>query len=245
MLSKIAVERTAGVLMLLIVALSAALAAVGFGVDASLEPFRNDFRDKVVQNQDKFAAGLVLSSAMSVAMFGAAGALYGTFRLHERTLATVGAYGFLAGGVLLLVGAGSGVALHDLAGEWSAADAARAEQVLTSARAVAIEFEFLSNIAFLLLVGGVSAFGGLTAWTGAMPRWLSALAVLSGVLLLLGLTVGLVTGALWDLVMGSSVDTGLFSYLMFGSFLTTVLWLSVTGGWLLVRGTKDAGTGAA
>lgn len=240
MFSKIAVERTAGVLMLLIVALFAALTFVEFGVDVSQEHFRDDFRDKIVQDQEMFAAGLVLSSVMSLVMIGGAGALYSTFRPHEPMLATVGAYGFLAGGVLLLIGAATGVALHDLAAEWSGAGAARAEQVLISARAVALVFEFLANIAFLLLFAGVLAFGGLIVWTGAMPRWLGGLAVLSGVLQGLSLTVGLITGALWDLVMGSAIGAGLFSYLLIGGFFTAVLWLLVTGGWLLVRGTKEA-----
>lgn len=240
MLSKITIERTAGVLLLLIVALFAALTFVEFGLDVSQEHFREGFRDKIVQNQDRFAAGLVLSSVMSVVMIGAAGALYSTFRPHEPTLATVGAYGLLAGGVLLLAGAGSGVALHDLAGEWSATGGAQAEQVLTSARAVALVFAFFANIAFFLLFGGVSAFGALIAWTGAIPRWLGWLAVFSGVLQALSLTVGLVTGALWDMVMGSAIGTGLFSYLIFGSFFSAVLWLLITGGWLLVRGTQEA-----
>lgn len=240
MLSKIAIERTTGVLLLLVVALTAALASVGFGVDVSQEHFREDFNDKIVQSQDRFAAGLVLSSVMSLVMVGSAGSLYSTFRLHEPTLATVGAYGFLAGGTLLLVGAGTGAALHDLAGEWSALSGARAEQVFTSARAVALAFEFLGIVSFFVLLGGVLAFGGLIAWTGAMPRWLGALAVLSGVLLVLGLTVGLLTGALWDLVMGSFIGTGLFSYLINGSLLAALLWLLVTGGWLLVRGTEEA-----
>lgn len=238
MLPKIAIERTTGVLLLLIVALSAALAAVDFGVDVSQENFRDDLRE-IAQNQGRFAAGLVLSSVISLVMVGAAGALYGTFRPHEPTLAMVGAFALLAGGVLLLAGAGAGVALHDLAGEWSGAGGAQSGQVFTSARAVALMFEFLGIVSFFLLFGGLLAFGGLIAWTGAMPRWLGALAVLSGVLLVLGLTVGLITGALWDVIMGSALPAGV-SWLINGSVLAALLWLLVTGGWLLVRGTEDA-----
>ena len=74
MLSKITIERTTGVLLLLVVALTAALASVGFGVDVSQAHFREAFNDKIVQNQDSFAAGLVLRPARSLGMGGSAGA---------------------------------------------------------------------------------------------------------------------------------------------------------------------------
>lgn len=231
LLSKIAVERSTGVLLLLFVAImfGTFLSGGPSGIDAEVEHFKDDF-PKLAGSMDRFSTFptvLILSFLWSLILIGAAAALYLTFHPHGPAFATFGAFFLLAAGILFLVDTAAGHALYDLAQEWKATGGTQGDQIWTSARAVALMYELLGFVSLFLMMWGFAAFGVLVAWTAPLPRWVGGLAVLSGLLLPLGLIT-------WTLA--EDVGWGLLMV----SVLLSLLWLLVGGGWLLFRGTTEA-----
>ena len=222
--SKTLIERGTGLAMLLIVALLVAMAGTGFGIGAGEEYFRDDF-PKLARDLDGFEAGLMMGSVLGLVAIAAAGGLYLTFRPFDPVLATIGSFGLVAAGVLLIVDMSFGWAVHDLAKEWSAANGTAGDPNWTSARTAALSFEFLGFFSILLMIASFVAFGVLTLVKAALPRWVGALAVISGVFLALSVTIGLATGITW-----------LFGVL---AVLAGLVWLLLAGILLLLRGTRQ------
>lgn len=226
MIPTIATERIAGALLLLFIAVMAgSLFAGGAGIGAEPEYFREDF-PRLAAGLDRFQRVnlvLALEVVSSLILIAAAAALYLTFRPHDSALATLGAFLLLSGGTLFLVDAAAGRALQSLAGEWRTARGIEGDAIWTSARAVALMYEFLGFVAIFLVLGSFAVFGSLVFWKGPMPRWVGGLAVISGVLLVL------------SAVSAPLAGDGFFLIGM-GSALFAVIWAVITGVWLLLRG---------
>jgi hypothetical protein len=105
MLAKLTIERVAGFCLLIVagtIILSMTVARLGIG--AAQPYFQEDFA-ALARNADPFVTGLVLTVVKAIGLIAAA-ALYRTFYPHGPALATIGAFGLLAAGVLLLVTGG-------------------------------------------------------------------------------------------------------------------------------------------
>ncbi len=111
----------------------------------------------------------------------------------------------------------------ELADDFGSARGGQAEGVVPAARAVATinEAAVLAGLGFFSL--GVLAFGILVLRTVALPPWLGWLAVVGGVLGFVGIPIFL--PALLGWVLG-------------------LLWLLITGGLLVWRGTREADVAA-
>ena len=225
MSSRLTVERGTGLLLLLIAGATTLIMTVGrLGLGAARPDFQEDF-PALARDPDPFFAGLLLSTAMAIGLIAAAAGLYRTFHHHGPALASIGACGLLASGVLLLVTTVTGRALLDLAAEWHAAGVA-GDAVWTAARAVALVYEALAGVSFMLMLGSLAAFGALTQRSGVLPRRLGGLALLSGLSVVLGL--GL-----------ARVVEGYFLAFL-GGLAAGLIWFLITGVWLLIWGAAMA-----
>ena len=176
-------------------------------------------------------SGLALNQEWALVQYGAtlAGAFlltalsalaYRLFRVYDPTLALAGAFMFLGAAFFSGLSAIAGLVLAQ-----GYALAVGSEAQLTSLntlylmsntveplRALAgmVSFTF-SGLALLIL-------GGLTAWSGALPRWLGGLGILTGALMFF----------MWY------ADAAVLHRLGGAAYL---LWLTLLAGWLLFRGT--------
>jgi hypothetical protein len=215
-LSQRAIERITG--GLLIVYMAAVIVAVAARVasNADQEPFRASLQ-LIAANQGLYLTSLVSNLISNFLLVASAGGLYLIFRPRQRYLALLGAFMFLAAGLIWMVSNISGLALTQLAQEFAAASGSQADMFMTSARAVELTREFAGKTALTLAALVLLAFGGLMAWGNALPRWLGWLAVVVGVLTLF----------IWYDAAAALHRIGGTGYL---------LWLLLTGGWLLLKG---------
>jgi hypothetical protein len=219
-LSQRAIERITG--GLLIAYMGAVIVAVAARVasNADQEPFRTSLQ-LIAANRELYLTSLVSNLISNFLLVALAGGLYLTFRPRQRYLALLGASMFLAAGLIWMVSNISGLALAQLAQEFAKAPGSEGDMFAASARAVELTREFAGRTAFTLAALGLLALGGLIAWSKVLPRWLGWLAVVVGVLTLF----------IWYEAAAALHRIGGTGYL---------LWLLLTGGWLLLRGTKDS-----
>ena len=140
MLTKTAIDRLAGVLL---IALGVAL-FVSLATDIGVDPTRLEFRDSledVLEERAQYLTSRAFELVSSILWIATAGTLYTVFQYHDKTLALLGTFLFLVVGVAFLIGAWAGFALVDLAEEFAEPHDAEASAVFTSARAVA----FIAN----------------------------------------------------------------------------------------------------
>ena len=224
MIPKKMIERSTGLLMLLAVGSLVALMASGYGIGAEQQYFRDDF-PRLARDLDGFKASLVVGAIVGSMLIVTAAALSHTLRSRDSLLASIGAFGLLAAGVIMLIDVGAGRSLYDLAAQWRDAGGAEGDPIWISARAVALIYEGLAGLSMMLLVGSLFAFGGAVVQQAVLPRPLGWLPIAGGVVLALALIVGAVTDGGW--------------YLLMASVLIGLVWLLLTGGWLLLRGTTE------
>ena len=218
MLSKTAIHRITGVLLLAFLAAIIVAASTSAGIDTYEEDFHESIQE-VVDNNGRFwtsTAFLGLSSVLAVAL-GAV--MYVTFSPHERTLALLGAFGFLLVGAALMVGTFTAEALGDLASDYKRTHGPSPEIIAIAARPLSnmAENMMFSGIAALPALG-MLAFGALIVWSRAVPRWLGWLAIASGIL-------APVVFAFWLI--------GIIGVML------GMIWLFLMGWWLILRGTKE------
>ncbi len=232
MLTKIVIERAAsGIFLLLVVAIFVSLVT-----DIGVDPTRLEFRDSLesaLADRSQYLTSSVFVLISSVLWVVVAGALYSVFRSHDRTLALMGSFGFLAVGVTFLITASTGFALVDLAEEFAEPDEAEAGAVYASARAVA----FLGNTSFfglfIVLPFALLSYGALITFTKAVAVWLGWLALVVAAALLV--TAGFWISGFWD-----AFDMYVMWDYGFIAFLGVMVWLILMGGWILWRGTREA-----
>jgi hypothetical protein len=223
MLSRGFVVRSAGFAMLAILGLVAGMAVTDYGIGSEEQYFRDEF-PAFARSTDERGLGLVFGGILALVGIIGAGALLQTFRPYQPWLASIGAATLMLAGVLLVASVTAGLALVDLAEEWTARGAVAGDGVWVSARRVAEIYEGMGFLALMLIVASLASFGTLVIWKGPLPRWVGSLGMVSGGLLLLALvTLALSIGVGWFILMASMV--------------CGALWLAVTGSWLILKGT--------
>lgn len=218
------IERSTGGLMLLTVGSLVALMASGYGIGAEEQYFREDF-PTLTRHLERFNVSLVVGAIASLLLIVTGAALSSTLRSRDSLLASIGSFGLLAAGIVMLINIAAGRSLYDLAAQWRDAGGTEGDPVWTAARSIALIYEGLAGFSMMLLVGSLLAFGAAVLQQAVVPRWLGWLGVAGGVVLVLGLTLGAVTDHAW--------------YLIMGSVLLGLIWLLLTGAWLLLRGASE------
>jgi len=136
--------------------------------------------------------------------------------------------------VLELVAGALQLTFVELAEEYVASSGARQEQVLVTARAVAITVQNTTGAAFIALVLSTYVLAIIAGREALVPRWLIGIPILSA---------ALIAGAL--VASAAGVDDGLWIVLISGMF-STVLWLLIAGLYLLLASPgRHAESGAA
>ena len=186
-----------------------------------------------MEDRGQYLTSKTFVLVVSVLWIAVAGTLHAVFRSHDRTLALLGTSLFMVVGVSFLIHAAAGFALIDLAEEFAEPHDVEASAVFTSARAIA--FVGITDIfgLFIVLPFGLLSFGAIISRTKAVAAWLGWLALALAVLLLV--TGGFWIGGFWD-----AFDMYVIWDYGFIGFLGVMVWLGLTGGWMLWRGSRDA-----
>ena len=165
-----------------------------------------------------YTASQAASLIAAVILVALAAVSYRVFRGYDRTLALLGAFMFLGAAFLSCF---AGVVGLTLAQEYSLLVPAQAApgaveygsiQALEPLRALA------GKTSFTFAGLGLLAFGGLIAWSGALPRWIGGL--------------GIVAGAIMFYIWIDAIP--ILHRIGGGAYL---LWLALLAGWLMFRGT--------
>ena len=163
---------------------------------------------------------------------------YRVFASYEPTLALVGTLMLLSSAVFACIAAMLGLILEQgFIGLLVTQGDFQDIEGLTDFKNALVPILVLSEKVWLTFAAlGALAYGGLVVWTGALPRWLGWLGIASGLLLLLT----------WEEGIGlMQMDRGrpdlvwiptrsLLNQLVGGPCL---VWLMLSAGWLLARGT--------
>ena len=110
-----------------------------------------------------------------------AAALYLRFRGHDRSLALIGSFGFLAAAVLELVRFTAHMALGSLALDFVVASGSEADAIAAAARAVSLVIYYSLALGPMGIALGIFSYGALVVRTQALPRWIGWIGVVGGV----------------------------------------------------------------
>ncbi|PKB56945.1 MAG: hypothetical protein BZY73_05870 [SAR202 cluster bacterium Casp-Chloro-G3] len=203
---------------------------IGVAVQVAARVASNDsqviFTDSllmIAQNQASYLTSMYASLASNALLVVLGAGLYAVFRRHQPDLARVGAFLLLATAVVSLVAASAGLALAALAQEFVAASGDQATNLASGAQAIELFREFAGRTGFTLTALGVLTFGGLIAWRRPLPQGLGWLGILVGVMMFF----------IWS-------DSAALLHRMGGTGY--LIWLAITGGWLLFKGTRPVAT---
>ena len=223
MLSKRGVDYLAGGLLLPL----AVYGLLGLPSPISGDTFREDpagvLRD-MAENQSQLVVSTVIDIAGNFIIILLAAALYLAFRAHDRNLALLGSFGFLAAGVFFLTYDMMAISLQYLSEGFPEARGAQAESILNSARAVGLMADPAVAMGLTSLAIGVFAYGLLVITTGALPRWMGGIGILGG----------LVAPFTWLMF----VESHLASIGTFGA-LIILLFALIVGLWLVLKGSSE------
>lgn len=231
MFPRLTSDRTAGILLVLLVSLLVASVfggAGGVGLDTRSEYFFGDGPESwqvvAIQHRDQLRDGLILLTFGAVVAMSLAVVAYKTLQRQAIGSAAAISIGLLGAGILLLVGAGLSFWLADLAGQWTNSAGADADRIADTALSVHTARFFALLIGFPLILGSLLAFGVRTQLTGGLPRWLFVFPILGGGLLIIS-PVGF-------------AGPGVFLFLM-ASGVILLSWLVVLAGTLVLRRTDQ------
>lgn len=224
MLSKGAIERITGVLFLLL--LVSIILSFTVGID-EIDTERDKFREQlleIVDDKDRYTAGLGFDVFANFLTVPIAALLYLLFRPHHRSLALVGTLAFVAAAATFMVNDMAAFALKSQAEDFVAASGTQADSIESSARAMALAGEAASALGETFIVMALLAFGSLFILSGAVPRLLGGLTVISSALILFFWLDPLSDG---------------FEVVAIIGFIGQLLFMLLFGGWLLLRGTEE------
>ena len=203
---------------------------IGVAVQVATRTASNDsqivFSDSlqmIAQNQALYLTSMYASVISNALLAGLAAGLYSTFRIYQPDLARAGAFLLLATAVVSMVAAVAGLALASLAQEFVGVTGNQENSLASSAQAVEVFRAYAGRTGFTFSALSLLAFGGLISWQGPIPKWLGWLGILVGVMMLL----------IWSESATLLHRIGGTGYLV---------WLAITGGWLVLRGTRHVGT---
>ena len=227
MISHRTMERAAGVLFFLFIATLIVGIATEVDIDTDTDKFVDSLHD-IARDRGQYLTGVTFHAVHSLLAVFIGAAIYLVFRSHSQPLALLASYGFLTAGIALLVSDMAGFALDPLTRQFFApAGGAGTDAVAASARATALLSEFAFEVGVFFAGLTVLLLGALIASTGAVYRPLGYLASIGGIL----------TSFHWL----GLVDDDLIFIARAGLIITLVFFL-ITGGLLIVRGTREAQT---
>jgi hypothetical protein len=224
-IAKLSPDKLLGLLLIVLIPVLIVSVMLDKGVNTHEQSFEQTVRE-IVDHEREFAAGMAARLAASLVFTGVAAVSYLVFRRHNQLFALVGSSLFLLLGVTFLAAAIGSFALLDVSHAYEDAHGPGSAMVAASARSLSELVQaamFVGLIAFLPL--GLVTFGALLSWRRVAPRWIGWLGVASG-LLMLSIWLSELTDAFWLVAMVG--------------MLGALVWLLVTGAWMLVRGTPDA-----
>ena len=221
------VDRFAGILMIMLA--GAVIVSIVTHVDIETAggafggAFRESLQDLIADREQHLIS--VSFGLLANVLIVAVGALaYLILRPHDRVMALLGAFAFIAAGATLMVNDIIGIALATLAEDFEVANATQGNVILTIGPAIAAAglAAFAIGVTFIGL--GLLSYGAVIAWSGVVQRGLGWLAILSGSVVLL--------------VWLGFLKEELFGVAFIG-VMGVVLFLILTGFWVIIQGTKE------
>ena len=220
MLSQSTIERTCGVLLVVLAVAVVATAAMGSRFETHDRSFQEALH-QVADDSGIFRVSLVSSFVAGLTGLVLASTMYFAYRGHDRSASLLGAVWLLAFGAAMAGASVAGSAVLHMANQFSDVGAANGLAIATSARPVHILRESSGIVAVTVFLPlATLTFGALIVRSRAVPAWLGWPAVVAGAGMLL----------FWV------PNVGWFIFIL-GTPLA-LLWLVVLGGWMLVRGTR-------
>ena len=225
-------ERVAGGLLLALVALILIAGSIG-GYNTDPNGFDGELRRAAALKSYEDNMNAAIRMITGLGLIGAAAAFYATLRERAPLLTTIAAFGLVAAGVLALVAAALHLAFVDLAEEYVSTGGASHEQLLITARTVALVVEATVGFTLIALVGSTYALAVLTARERLVPRGLMVLPALS--------VTAFVAGGIASAAFG--VGNSWIVFMSGGAAM--ILWLVIAGAWLLLTPRDGAAPRAA
>ncbi|MCH7996283.1 MAG: DUF4386 domain-containing protein [Chloroflexi bacterium] len=225
MLSKRKIEYLAGALLIAMVAAVVVSIAVN---PISAQTFKEDPSGVLVDiavDRNLFITSAIFDLLSNLLTIPLAAVLYLAFRSHDRNLALLGSFGFLAAAMLFLTSDMILVSLAPLAQDFVVASGQQADSVLSSATAIGLMLDAAVAMGAVGIALGVFSFGLLIITTGAMPRWIGVFGILGGI----------VSPFFWLLFVNDDLVIVGFVGLMISLFFSLMV-----GGRLVMRGTSEA-----
>lgn len=219
----ISLERVAGALLLAMVAMM--LVTVGMsGYDTNPDGFDKELTRLADLSALADNVNVALRLFNGLALVGAAAGFYLALHRRSHALSAIAAFGLVAAGVLALVAGALQIAFVELAEEYVSASGARQEQLLVTARAMALVVEATTFFAFVALLLSTYTLAALLGRERLVPRWAIGLPALSAGLLV---TLGIANAS------GAGDDATWLA--MVGGALCAALWLLIAGFVLIFK----------
>ncbi len=223
MFSKRGLDYLAGVLLIATVA----TVLVTISTYPTPDTFREDARRflvDIVEGRNLFIVAVAFDLASNLIIIPLAAVLYLVFRSHDRTLALLGSFGFLAAAVLFLVVDMVAIPLISLAEDYAGATGGQADSILNAARAIGLMTDVAVAMGAVGMALGGLSYGLLVLTTNALPRWMGVFGIAGAIVALL----------MWLLF----VDTDLVPVGYVGLMLIRFFFL-ISGLWLIWKGARE------
>ncbi len=223
MFSKRGLDYLAGVLLIATVA----TVLVTISTYPTPDTFREDARRflvDIVEGRNLFIVAIAFDLASNFILIPLAAVLYLVFRSHDRTLALLGSFGFLAAAVLFLVIDMVAIPLISLAEDYAGATGGQADSILNAARAIGLMTDVAVAMGAVGMALGGLSYGLLVLTTNALPRWMGVFGIAGGIVALL----------MWLLF----VDTDLVPVGYVGLLLIRFFFV-ISGLWLIWKGASE------
>lgn len=223
MFSKRGLDYLAGVLLIATVA----TVLVTISTYPTPDTFREDARRflvDIVEGRNLFIVAVAFDLASNLIIIPLAAVLYLVFRSHDRTLALLGSFGFLAAAVLFLVVDMVAIPLISLAEDYAGATGGQADSILNAARAIGLMTDVAVAMGAVGMALGGLSYGLLVLTTNALPRWMGVFGIAGGIVALL----------MWLLF----VDTDLVPVGYVGLLLIRFFFV-ISGLWLIWKGASE------
>ena len=225
MRSTFVIERSSGLVMVLVVLLIAgALTRRGISGD---EPYFSYAFSDFARQLDSVYRATLFQVAVGVATFFAAGPLYLTFRPHSKAATAVGGLALVVAAVLFIASGVAGLHLHSLADRWLEGGAVRGDAIWFEARDAAKQQEAFGVFAFVAVAFSFASFGVIIARSAALPRALGWPALVGG-------AIAVASIPMWAI--GLTADVAWYVFML--GLLGVAASFLLTAGWLTIRGTR-------
>jgi len=221
--SKRGLDYLAGVLLIATVA----TVLVTISTYPTPDTFREDARKflvDIVEGRNLFIVAIAFDLASNLIIIPLAAVLYLVFRSHDRTLALLGSFGFLAAAVLFLVVDMVAIPLISLAEDYAGATGGQADSILNAARAIGLMTDVAVAMGAVGMALGGLSYGLLVLTTNALPRWMGVFGIAGAIVALL----------MWLLF----VDTDLVPVGYVGLLLIRFFFV-ISGLWLIWKGARE------